>query len=289
MKKTAITLIMTMAAFTAGAQQADIDSLFNDVFGDDWDLTELLEKPAKSYLYGGLNADNRTFYAGREIGDRMVNVSGSLYFLNTNGLFAGVSGLWYSQLDPKYNNTMFTVGYSMPLNRNKSLYTRASYSRFFYSPADSAYEYSFLNHLGAGVSWKSDHLGLRLNAGLLFGREIGMNASAMVFSRHTLVRIGNAGRLRFEPDLTFYVGSESVEYETTATGYPATGTSLPTTAKDVYGLLNSRLYLPVCLYLGNLDIEFGYGINLPSSRDKSADYPVTSSFSISLSYLLPLK
>ncbi len=143
--------------------------------------------------------------------------------------------------------------------------------------------------MGAGVSWKSDHIGLRLNAGLLLGSEIGMNASAMVFSRHTLFRIGNAGTLRFEPDLTFYVGSERVEYETTATGTPTTGTNLPTTARDVYGLLNTRLYLPVCLYLGKVDLEFGYGINLPSSRDKTADYPMTSSISISLSYLLPLK
>lgn len=289
MKRITITLLMGLAAVMAGAQVPDMDSLFNDVFGEDWELAELLKKPAKSYIYGGLNADNRTFYAGREIGDRMVNASGSLYYLHTNGFFAGVSGLWYSQLDPKYNNTMFTAGYSKSLNRKKTLYARASYSRFFYSPADSAYEYSFLNHLGTGISWKSDHLGLRLNAGLLFGSEIGMNASAMVFSRHTLFRIGKSGMVRFEPDLSFYVGSESVEYETTATGSPVTGTSLPTTAKDVYGLLNTRLYLPVCLYLGNVDIEFGYGINLPTSRDKSADYPMTSSFSISLSYLLPLK
>lgn len=280
---------LALAPLAAQSQNDDLDSLFNDVFGNDWDLEQLLEKSSRSYLFGGINAENKTFYAGREIGDRMVNASGSLYYMHTKGFFAGISGLWYSQLEPRYNNTVITAGMSTALNKSKSVFARASYSRYLYSQSDSAYDYAYRNYLGAGISWRSDHLGMRMNAGLLFGSEWGMSGSAMVFSRHTLLRFGNAGQVKLEPDLTFYIGSETVEYETIASGYPTNSGSLPTTAKDVYGLLNTRLYVPVCLYLGNFDIEFGYGVNLPSSRDNSASYPVTTSFSISLSYLLPLK
>ncbi|MFO7657007.1 MAG: hypothetical protein R6W78_08060 [Bacteroidales bacterium] len=64
--------------------------------------------------------------------------------------------------------------------------------------------------------------------------------------------------------------------------------SSATRIKEVYGLLNTQFYLPLCIYLGDFDIELGYSLNIPRSQDAGISYPVGSFFSFSLGYLLPI-
>jgi len=61
-----------------------------------------------------------------------------------------------------------------------------------------------------------------------------------------------------------------------------------TTTEDAYGLLNSQFYLPVYVYLGNFDIELGYSVNIPVTQNETYSYPVSSFFSLSIGYFLPL-
>ncbi len=59
--------------------------------------------------------------------------------------------------------------------------------------------------------------------------------------------------------------------------------------KEKYGLLNTQAYLPAYVYAGNFSFEFGYSVNFPMTQDNTTRYPVNSSFSFSVGYLLPLK
>jgi len=287
MKRGTILIMLLLWGFPALSQYDRIDSLLLDMFGNDKALNHLFDQPsASSYIYSGINCDSKTFYAGRELGDNMYSLNGNLYMFHSGGLYFGASGSWYSDLDPGYNSTLVTAGMRKPLNKKKNLSFRASYSRFFFNTADSATEIVFNNNLGAGLLLRNNFIGGRLSFNLLFGKEIGMNLTPSIFSNITLVRFGGFGKFFLAPELSLFIGSETIEYEN--------GSSIidpldsPSSVTKKYGLLNTQVYIPVSVYAGNFDIEFGYSVNFPMAQDKIFTYPVSSFFSFSIGYLLPL-
>jgi hypothetical protein len=216
----------------------------------------------------------------------MYNINGSLYFFHSKGFFIGASGSWYSQLEPGYNTTIISGGINTPLNQKKSINFRASYSRYFYNNSDPEIENVFNNNLGTGLLLRNNWIGGRLSFNFLFGKDFGMNFTPGIFSHITVARFANYNKIQLAPELSVFIGSETVEYENT--GFPGSQPQESLTTEDAYGLLNTQLYLPVCVYLGDFDFELGYSVNIPSTQDKVNTYPVSSFFSISIGYLLPL-
>src|SRR4030042_4843968 len=114
-----------------------------------------------------------------------------------------------------------------------------------------------------------------------------MNFAPNIFSHITIVRVGNYNKVEVGPEVFVFIGSETVEYENSSSiGNPPQEPS--TTTEDAYGLLNTQFYFPVCIYLGDFDLELGYSINIPTTQDEIYTYPVSSYFSFSLGYILPL-
>jgi hypothetical protein len=58
--------------------------------------------------------------------------------------------------------------------------------------------------------------------------------------------------------------------------------------KDVFGLLNTQVYLPLGVTAGNFNLELGYSINMPVTKDVNITYPIMSYYNVSLSFLLPI-
>jgi hypothetical protein len=290
MRLVAVYILMLICGSRAFTQTDRLDSLLNDVLGDDREMIRLINPPSSYfYLYSGIMSDSKTFYAGREIGDNMYNISGSIYFLHSKGFYIGSSGSWYSQLDPGYSNTILSAGYFTSLNKKKSIYLRAFYNRYFYNSGDAEINDAFNNNLGTSISIRNSWIGTRLSFSLLIGQDFGMNFTPNIFSRIPVARFGKNNKIRIEPEASLFFGSEYVEYtvaDNLNNQQSATQPSL--TTNDDYGLLNAQFYIPLCIYLGDFDIEFGYSVNIPHSQDKSIEYPVSSFFSISLGYLLPL-
>lgn len=290
MKLVVAYILILLCGFRAFAQTDRLDSLINHVLGDDREMMRFLNPPSSyCYLYSGIISDSKTFYAGREIGDNMYSVNGSIYFFHSKGFYIGASGLWYSQLDPGYNTTIVSAGFYKALNRRKSIALRTSYSRYFYSTGDYETDNVFNNNLGISISIRNSWIGTRHSFNFLFGQDFGMNFSPDIFLRIPITKFGKQNRIRIEPEASLFFGSEYVEYSVTNnlnSQHP--DIQSPYTTNEGYGLLNGRFYLPVCIYLGDFDIELGYSFNIPHSTDKSADYPVSSFFSVSLGYLLPL-
>jgi len=282
MKRIIIKILLLMSGITAWSQTDRLDSLLMDVLGNEKEFIDLIN-PSKSfsYLYGGVNAYNRSLYAGRELGDNMYNANGSIYFFHSKGFFAGVSGLWYDQLVPQYNATIASAGINLPVNRTKSIHFRASYNRYFYNQSDTAEESVFNNSISTGVSIRNKWIGGRISMNFLFGQDFGMNFTPVLFSNIGIIRFGKYNKVRIEPELSVYIGSETVELE-------KSGNMTEQQTEDTYGILNTQFYLPLCLYIGNVDLELGYAVNIPATRDDDIDYPVTSFFSFSFGFLLPL-
>jgi len=290
MRPVVIYILMLMCGFKAFTQTDRLDSLINEILNDDKEMMRFMNPPSSyCYFYSGIISDSKTFYAGREIGDNMYGVNGSIYFFHSKGFFIGTSGSWYSQLDPGYNTTILSAGFFKALNQKKSIALRASYNRYFYNSGDYVTNNLFNNNLGISISLRNSWIGTRQSFNFLFGQDFGMNFTPNIFTRIPIARFGKYNRIRIEPEASLFFGSEYVEYTITDNlNSQQSGTQSAFTTNDGYGLLNTQFYLPVCIYLGDFDIELGYSVNIPHSQDESVGYPVSSFFSISLGYLLPL-
>lgn len=290
MRPVVMYILMLTGGLRTFAQTDRLDSLLNNVLGDDREMMRFINPPSSyCYLYSGIISDSKTFYAGREIGNNMYSVNGSIYFFHSKGFYIGTSGLWYSQLNPGYSTTIVSTGFYKALNQKKSISLRTSYSRYFYNSSDYDTDNVFNNNLGISISIRNSWIGTRHSFNFLFGQDFRMNFTPTLFLRIPIASFSKYNRIRIEPEASLFFGSEYVKYIVTDnlnSQQPVTQSS--STANEGYGLLNTQLYLPVCIYLGDFDIELGYSVNFPHSQDSSVDYPVNSFFSVSLGYLRPL-
>ena len=270
--------------------EAKLDSLVEDViFGDD-ELSYLFGyKDNLQFLYMRTSYDSRTFYAGREIGENLYNMTGQVYYLHSNGLFAGLAGTWYDQIDPNYQITVLSLGYSKGLKKKKFFRYRASFDYFFYHNNDSDFDPTYSSGLNLGTTFKAKSVGTRLNASFLLGKEIGTRLSADLYSHITLAKLGKYNKIRFEPELTFYFGSETVESD--RYDYLDENTSELSSDiyyNDVFGLMNTQLKLPLSLTYSGFDVEISWDHNFPRSLDSDLEYPNNSFISFSVGYLFNL-
>jgi hypothetical protein len=288
MKRILLSILMVASLLPLWSQVSRLDSLMDDLLSDEKEISKLMYPvPKFQFLYAGVNYNSKTFYAGREIGDQMSNTSYQLYYFHSFGFFAGVSGSWYSQIDPSYKNTVLSAGFSKTINMAKSIYLRASYSRYFYYQPDPDYEYNFSNNLSTGLTFRKSWIGARVSLNFLFGQDFGMNMSSSLFSKIRLIHLGKYDNIQLEPELSFYIASETTVLDNSL--YNNSSRDIPTNSlKDSYGLLNSQLYIPITISLRNLEVELGYSVNIPRSLDENTAYPVSSFFSFSIGYLLQL-
>jgi len=285
--KACIFQILTLLYSLSAWSQADrLDSLLNEVVWEDKELMRQMNPPSLyGYLLGGIAGDSKTVLTGQEAGDEMYSMYGSLYVFHSRGFFIGASGSWFSQFDPGYHKTILSSGINTPINRRKSLYFRTSYSRYIYNQADTISGNIFSNNLGTGISFRNQWIGGRFSANFLFGKELDLNFTPGVFFRIPVVRFGKYNKIQLEPELSAFIGSEAAEYENNLYNPQP----VPTTSTGAnYGLLSTQFYLPVCLYIGDFDLELGYFLNIPITQNQNRDYPVSSFFSFTIGYLLPL-
>ena len=214
--------------------QADhLDSLLNDLVYNESDPLIIPDKPASyNFLFAGTALNSKTMYAGREIGENMVNISGYVYYYTSSGLFVGASGRWFSQLSPGYNNTTLSVGYSKTLGSKKAFTFRSSYSRFIYSDPVLADLYPDKNSVNLGLSYRKKWFGSRMTGSLLFGEGFSPNLSMAVYSRLTLAKLGKKNTIYTSPELSLFLGTETI-----SVGQGTSGTA--TNTKEAFSLLNT--------------------------------------------------
>jgi len=181
---------------------------------------------------------------------------------------------------------VITAGIRKPLNQQKSLSFRASYSRYLLNSPDSVTNDVSKNNVGAGLLFRSKWIGGYLSFNALFGKDFSMSLSPAIFSNITLGRFGKYGKIQLAPELSLFIGSETLDYSGGSIIDPLSSSSA---VSENFGLLNTQAYLPLCVYAGNFSIESGISVNIPMTQNNTIKYPVNSFFSLSVGYLLPLK
>lgn len=284
--KKLVAILFLVSGLPVFAQMDRIDSLLNDLIYTDNDLVMMLEKPVKfDFVYMGANFNSNSFYEGREIGSDLFNVSGHAFYYSSTGLFAGVSGIWFDGYTPSYSATTLSAGFRSSIDKRNLFTFKASYARLLYYKPDTSSEDPYKNNFSLGLSFRKKWIGARVSSSYLFGEENKINISTGVYSNLTLKRFGKSNKIYVAPEATSFLGSETVEIRKNGQNNHQTTTDLT----EVYSLLNTQLYFPLGISLGNFDLEVGCSINFPTTQDVNISYPVKSSFSAYLLYILPVQ
>lgn len=278
-------LVLLVSGIQASAQTDKIDSLLNDLVYNDSDPLIMPEKPVKfDFLYAGANYSSNSFYAGREIGTDMFNITGNLFYYSSTGLFLGASGSWYDQLTPAYSSTTISAGYSRAIDKKKLFTFRTSYSRFIYYKPDSSSYYPYQNNFNLGVSFRKSWIGARIGGNLLFGDESKINVSSALYTRFTLLKLGKYNKIYIAPEVSAFFSTETIN--TTLTNSQNAEPTI--NLEDRFGLLNTQIYVPLGLSIGSFDMEVSCSFNLPSTQDVNFEYPTKMFYSFSVGYMLPI-
>jgi hypothetical protein len=284
--KKLIVILLIMSGLPVFGQPDKIDSLLNDLVYNDKDPLDIPEKLVKfDFIYTGINFNSNTFYAGREIDTNMYNISGHIFYYHSLGFFIGASGLWFDKRIPSYSLTTLSAGFSKAIDKKKLFTFRTSYSRFLYYQSDSSNEYPYKNNLSLGLSFRKKWIGARASGNLLFGEDYRVNISCGIYSRFTLIKLGKNNKIYTAPELSAFFGTETITTRKTNGQNAEQGTS---ETKEIYGLLNTQLYVPLGISLGDFDFEFSGSMNIPTTQDTNVTYPVKAFYSATISYMLPV-
>jgi hypothetical protein len=276
-------LLIVVCTPSLKAQKSD-DFIEDLLFNDDVEFNKIFDLISNyQFLYTSVSYNNKTYFAGRDLGIDQYNLTPQIFYLNSNGLMLGVSGVVYSGLNPKWNTTALTIGYNHSFGKSRNFMYKASYSRYFFAKQDSVIP-SFRNAFGIGISFRKKWFGTRLDASLLFGTQKSVQINYDAFLDFSLLKVGKFDKLSLKPELSLYFGSEATIILKT----------IGIRNRPVYyygnnyGWMNSELSVPIVINFRNFDFEAGYNINFPRSLGDNQPLKIVSTVNISIGYIFDL-
>lgn len=269
-------------------QSESLDSLIYEIFFGDDELNRILNKKENfHFLYFRSSYSTKTFYAGREIGTDQYNLIGQLYYLHSKGFYAGVSGAWYSQLDPRYRTTTLSIGYSRGLKKTNILGYRTSFNVFFFNIPAPDFDPDYNCSVNTGLTLRNNWLGTRLDGSLLLGKETGIQFFWSTYARVRLLRLNKLDKIQLEPQFGLFLGPEVVAEENSTTPEEYLD-MVPVNYRNIFGLLNTQVEIPLTISWKSFDFEFSWIRNFPHSLDKTVSYPQNNYFEFGIGYVLNL-
>ncbi len=242
-------------------------------------------------IYTTVNYTNKTHFAGRELkrlnGEvvNQISITPQVFYINSKGLVLGVSGLYLSELDPKWDTSILTIGYGKTFGKNLNMRYETTYSRYFYG---KEYENVSKNSIDARfLIFSEDRLiGTELEVSYLFGESNAISASLGLISNIKLFELNKHTTVSFQPQFTFYVGQENIElYNIRFNQYRP---YIEYYYDKVFELFYAQLNLPLNLSIKNFDIELGYNYNVPNKLKGESHLKNTSFTNVALRYSIDL-
>jgi len=289
MKHRCFLLLFIIAIFIPDlkSQEEDLDSLLDVVLFEDEEMVSMLMgKRNYQFLYARTHFENRSYFSGRDIGIEQQNYSAQLSYFHSAGINIAVGSVWYSQFNPRLYATSLSLGYSGKFGKSNDYRYRSSYNRYFFSKMDSIDSHAFSNAFALGATIDKGIIGTRLDLALLTGEQIAGQVSWDLFADITLIKLDTYDKIKFEPEISFFLGKEIMAYY--ELGTPGQDQEYTQLEDSEFGLLNMSFRFPVTIDYKNLDLEFAYNINLPNSMLSDEKLPMTTYFSLSLGYIFSL-
>lgn len=283
---------------------SEVDDLIDELFFAESLVDDLVGESKTNFIYSSVDFNSNTFYAGRSIGSDQFNMVPQISYLNTKGFSVNLSGVYLSGVQPAWDVTSISLGYSKMLDKQKKnvgLY--ANYSRYFFSFDAPGL---FSNGMSLGATYQSDNNKLYASAsGNVFfgGNTLFQVVSSMMYSmplvKSTSTKtkknsekmwVSSVGKVKrkpfqftrnldinFNPKVTFLINQETI-----------TSQNFFAMEETVFGLTNTQIKFPLVLESGNLDIEAAYYLNLPSPMGSETELNTTRFFGLSVGYFFGL-
>ncbi len=288
-------LLFNQALFSQENTELDeeIDEIIENLISlDDDTLIDIINELNKyQIIYTSVNFNAQTYFLGRDLGIDQYTISSQVMYENSNGVFLGVSGNFYSEFDPKWDITTLTAGYGKNFGAKDNIRLELGYSRYIFSDSGSN---DFKNSIDAGayISTTNGVLGSAISSSYLFGKKTGFQSTLSVYGNIKLFNLNskNNSKVNFEPDLSFQFASENID----TSRFDNLGIDIPFINRivdsfETFSLRNIQLQLPLVFELNDFQIEAGYNINFPSALDFEDSISNTSFFNFGLSYIFSLK
>lgn len=261
------------------------NEILDELLQEDSELDELIAS-LSSYqlLYVSVNYNNDTYFSGRDIGVDQYNLRPQITYLNSSGIFASLYGIYYSELQPNWDVTTATLGYSKSFGKTKTYKYYGFYSKYFYTNNS---DNLFSNVLNAGLSVrnKKNSIGTQLTASYLFGNEQSFQIASTSYVNLQILKTRKS-TLTFKPQLYIVAAKQTIELAQSYTHMGQVFTSYST--NDVFNLINTQLNIPLHFNTNSFDFELGYNINFPNAIGDETNLKNTGFFNFSLGYLIDL-
>lgn len=279
------TVATSFCSYTQETKDEDLDALLDDLFFNEQQFLDELIDSGLSYnlVYSSISYNNKTYFSGRDSGIDQFNLIPQISYYHSSGFNASISGIYYSEFDPKWDFTSISLGYFNTIDKKKSLYYNVGYSKYFYSDGYDA----FTNSIDAniGIRNKKRTFGTQLSASYLFGTDSSYQMISSSYLNFILTRKENFA-IRCKPRLNFIIAKQSFAIQRIVLG---NGPPIIETLNfDVFDLLNTQLNIPISLTSNSWDVELGYNINLPNAVATETDLKATHFFHFSVGYLFDL-
>lgn len=289
MKKYLILLLwlsgLTFAYSQEPVREKEINDLIDELFMEDDvinDLTASLKNSQFLYVSATYNSD--TYFSGRDIDIDQYNIIPQITYAHSNGIFASLSGIYYSEFVPKWDVTTATVGFGKNIGEKKLFKYSVSYSKYFFAnDIDNLYTNTL--NAGLGIRNKKRTLGTQITGSYLFGEDQSFEIASRSFVDFNLLKTKKTS-LKFKPQLNIIAGKQTIEL---ARIYNQDGQLVTEyTENDVFDLINTQINLPLLFSTNSFDFEAGYNINFPNAIGDESNLKNTGFFSFSIGYLIDL-
>ncbi len=114
-----------------------------------------------------LGYSNRVTAAGRSFGIDQQGIIPGLSYYHKSGLYTDVTGIWNSELDPKYFATIASAGYLGQINKRWSY--SLSYDHTFFNTTNEYDSYSLTNAMNSSVTLDFGYLYTGVDYSYSFG------------------------------------------------------------------------------------------------------------------------
>ena len=251
----------TYAQKSLEEQLSDLDAELDAIFANKSDsisltslLNQLLEtSPKYSELQLGLAYSSRVTSAGREFGVDQQGITPRVSFYHYSGVYGDISGFWNSDLDPKYNLSVATLGY---LGRfNKQLSYGLSYDHSFYN--DQSEDYTLTNSLSASATYDFKHFYSGVDYSFSFGTETAHRFIWNLTGKIKLKGFGPFKSISLLPSIAVLFGNQDITTQYTNSS-----------KLNQFLQLNGRDYRK---FAGNLKREGYEFVNVPFLQNLSED------------------
>lgn len=290
--------LVPFLAFSQDLNQSQTQQEIADSLSVEDDSTNAIAASDFSELSVRVSFLNRALSYGRDFGVNQSALTASATYFHKTGLFAALTGYWYSEGDPKYSLTLLSLGYNGDLTDNLSY--SLSYDRYFFNGSSGLIS----NGLNAFANYDFGHFNVSASYGYMFGQEKAHNASLNLAGFWKVKEVGFIDKIMFTPNVSALFGTESVplgrfteEQFIRANQRPWVQRRLAnrnrpisqlavTTTKNVFGLMAWNFAVPVRFTVGlfRLGITWNYVIPVKLPNEDYENPTPTGFFNVSLGY-----